>query len=420
MSALIAKLKLRLANRPDSEHSQAIVRLGLTALVLCVLLWSNMAGHRPPAYEAVLMIILMGFIVGIGLLAGILARPGVSHVRRAIGMASDYGLMAAAMSIMGEPLAWFYVIIMWVTVGNGLRFGTRYLYGAMALAVLSFSLVLLDRQAAAGAESSATLSWDGDRATVTYPIPDVPGATAVATLDEGYLPERIVVTHGENTTEFVYSDYADWNNPLHRIEALYAGMITERQNGEVVRDVQTIETEIGQVSALAQHGIDVALHGAVDVVGTRAARPRLVVARLEPRLLHVDCLAIDDGRDGVEEGEGVAAGRAEDLQLAARIDELAAVGDGHLFEGKGGGAQGTAHVEDQQAGAGIAAELQCHERQQHAFARARWSSTWKYVMIWSMVSVSAVVASQSTALRILRVSGTRRRMSSKPASYACS
>ncbi len=107
--------------------------------------------------------------------------------------------------------------------------------------------VLLDRQAAAGAESSATLSWDGNRATVTYPIPDVPGATAVATLNEGFLPERIVVTHGENTTEFVYSDYADWNNPLHRIEALYAGMITERQNGEVVRDVQTIETEIGQV-----------------------------------------------------------------------------------------------------------------------------------------------------------------------------
>jgi hypothetical protein len=106
---------------------------------------------------------------------------------------------------------------------------------------------LLDRQAEAGATSMATLSWEGDRATVTYPIPGVQGAMATASLDEGFLPERIVVTHGSNTTEFIYGDFQDWNNPLHRIEALYAGTIIERQNGEVVRELQAVETEIGQV-----------------------------------------------------------------------------------------------------------------------------------------------------------------------------
>jgi len=107
--------------------------------------------------------------------------------------------------------------------------------------------VLLDRQAEAGARSMTTLSWEGDRAVVTFPIPEVPGATATATLDEGFLPERVVVTHGGNTTEFVYGNFQDFNNPLHRIEALYAGTIVERQNGEVVRDLQTVVTEIGQV-----------------------------------------------------------------------------------------------------------------------------------------------------------------------------
>lgn len=107
--------------------------------------------------------------------------------------------------------------------------------------------VLLDRQTEAGARSMTTLSWQGDRAVVTFPIPGVPGATATATLDEGFLPERVVVTHGSNTTEFVYGDFQDWNNPLHRIEALYAGTIVERRNGEVVRDLQTVVTEIGQV-----------------------------------------------------------------------------------------------------------------------------------------------------------------------------
>lgn len=106
---------------------------------------------------------------------------------------------------------------------------------------------LLDSQAAAGVKPITTLSWQGDRAIVTYPIPGVPGATATATLDETFLPERVVVKRGADTTEFVYGNFKDWNNPLNRIEALYAGTIVERHNGVVVRDLKTVVTEIGQV-----------------------------------------------------------------------------------------------------------------------------------------------------------------------------
>jgi hypothetical protein len=35
--------------------------------------------------------------------------------------------------------------------------------------------VLLDNQAKAGAKSMATLEWQGDKAVITFPIPDVPG-----------------------------------------------------------------------------------------------------------------------------------------------------------------------------------------------------------------------------------------------------
>ena len=106
---------------------------------------------------------------------------------------------------------------------------------------------LLDRQAAAGAKATTTLSWQGEKAVVTYPIPGVPGAIATATLDSGFLPERVVVKNGTNTTEFVYGNFEDWNNPLFKIEALYAGTIVERRNGTVVRDLKTKVTEIGQV-----------------------------------------------------------------------------------------------------------------------------------------------------------------------------
>jgi hypothetical protein len=105
---------------------------------------------------------------------------------------------------------------------------------------------LLDRQAAAGVKPTTTLTWQGDRAVVTYPIPGLPGATATATLNN-FLPERVVVRHGANTTEFVYSNFGDFNNPLFKIEALYAGTMVERQNGKDVRELRAKVTEIGQI-----------------------------------------------------------------------------------------------------------------------------------------------------------------------------
>ena len=69
-------------------------------------------------------------------------------------------------------------------------------------------------------------------------------------------------------------------------------------------------------------------HGAVDVVLARAARSDLVVARLEPGDVHVDGLAVDDRRDGVEEGERRLARQLED-RLGERGRGEGAGGDDH-------------------------------------------------------------------------------------------
>lgn len=129
----------RLSGRPDSEHGQAIVRLALLFVVLLYLLWSDLSGRTPPAFVPVMTMVVVGFTIGAALIAAILVRPARSHPRRVVGMLADYGLMGAAMSVMGGPLAWVYVLIMWVTVGNGLRYGHRYLHAAVVMAVLSFS-----------------------------------------------------------------------------------------------------------------------------------------------------------------------------------------------------------------------------------------------------------------------------------------
>jgi len=96
-----------------------------------------------------------------------------------------------------------------------------------------------------------SVSWDTGKAVVTFPIPGVAGATGVATLDAKYMTEKVVVTQGTTTTEFTYSNYQDWNNPLNKIEVFYAGRMTERKNGAVVRDLTTTETETGNVYVIA-------------------------------------------------------------------------------------------------------------------------------------------------------------------------
>jgi hypothetical protein len=92
-----------------------------------------------------------------------------------------------------------------------------------------------------------SVAWEGGKPIVTFPIPGVPSATASATLDAKFMPERVVVKNGANTYDFTYSNYKDWNNPLNPAEAFYAGKMTERKNGAVVRDITTTVTETGQM-----------------------------------------------------------------------------------------------------------------------------------------------------------------------------
>ncbi len=92
-----------------------------------------------------------------------------------------------------------------------------------------------------------SVAWEGGKPVVTYPIPGVPGAVATATLNDKYMVERVVVKHGGKTSEFTYGDYKDWNNPLNKVDALYAGKMTESHNGAVVRDLTTEQTETGSV-----------------------------------------------------------------------------------------------------------------------------------------------------------------------------
>jgi len=136
-------IQARFEKRPDSEHGQAFVRLAINAVWLIYLLGlasaSGFTGHVLPS---ALLIILIEIVVGLVIIVRIALHPGVSYVRRWVGMILDYSAMGAMMTL-GPELAPLYVVVLWVTIGNGLRYGPRFLLAAVCLAGISFLGVIV-------------------------------------------------------------------------------------------------------------------------------------------------------------------------------------------------------------------------------------------------------------------------------------
>jgi two-component system sensor histidine kinase RpfC len=95
------------------------------------------------ALLSMLMVMLAEAFVGIAILASIIVHPGASHPRRWVGMIADYTVLAVLMLVDPPALAPLYVLILWVTIGNGLRFGMRYLLSASLLGLIAFSSVVI-------------------------------------------------------------------------------------------------------------------------------------------------------------------------------------------------------------------------------------------------------------------------------------
>ncbi|VXB29867.1 Sensory/regulatory protein RpfC [Luteimonas sp. 9C] len=139
MNAAIGWLRARLSDRSDSEHGQATVRLVMLVVIYAYL--QLFVGGKPEVARALWLseaYLAIEYAVALGIFGWLLWRPGVSHPRRVLGMVADYSLMGVGLFLLGDLLAWLYVVIMWVTVGNGLRFGPRYLYAAIGFAVVTF------------------------------------------------------------------------------------------------------------------------------------------------------------------------------------------------------------------------------------------------------------------------------------------
>jgi len=140
----IRLLRDRARRCPDTEPEQACIRVVIVSLVVAYLYWAG-AFDGDPHDLTVLTHRVMGstvLIVSWGILIAIIANPSKSILRRFIGMLSDMGYTSYALYGGGAVSSPLFIVYFWVTFGNGFRYGTRYLYSAMALSFVGFCAVL--------------------------------------------------------------------------------------------------------------------------------------------------------------------------------------------------------------------------------------------------------------------------------------
>lgn len=143
--SIVAFIRQRLKNRPDSEHEQAILRLAIGSVIFAYLYFAvSWDGVIQPSEWKFLLTCLFLIAPALIIFLSTIVRPHTSAVRRFIGMGLDLGATTYALYVLddlGTPLVSVYL---WVTFGNGFRYGARYLGVAAVLSVIGFSYVLYE------------------------------------------------------------------------------------------------------------------------------------------------------------------------------------------------------------------------------------------------------------------------------------
>jgi two-component system, sensor histidine kinase RpfC len=141
----LAVLRERLQGRTDSEHDQALLRIVLVGLITAYMRGRVGALSGPlGGNDSVLLAGLVGFFVlAIGIFVAIYIWPKTNIPRRILGMLADVGFTTFALFLTGESGVWLIGVYMFITFGNGFRYGRSYLFLCLTLCLIGFSAVVV-------------------------------------------------------------------------------------------------------------------------------------------------------------------------------------------------------------------------------------------------------------------------------------
>lgn len=126
----------------NTELDQANLRIIIASIaVVYMLILGFLPGQRFDTYLPVVTYIVLFLLASIGLRQAIARWPGHYPARRIFSMVHDYTGTCFGLVVGGEAALPLYAVIIWVNLGNGMRYGSRYLAIATVLALLALLCV---------------------------------------------------------------------------------------------------------------------------------------------------------------------------------------------------------------------------------------------------------------------------------------
>ena len=123
------------------EHEMLVNRLLIGAAALMYYIIVAQGGVEVARH--LLLLAMLFFAAALLLVIHALWRPSVSTPRRLIALTMDVVVLSAAFHIGGAVASPLFPIYLWIILGNGFRFGLRWLQTGTALAFVGFGWVLL-------------------------------------------------------------------------------------------------------------------------------------------------------------------------------------------------------------------------------------------------------------------------------------
>lgn len=232
----------------DVERAQAVVRLVIAPIAIGYTLVMHLRSAIDPTLAGWILLLESLFLAAsLALWNDIRRRPGNHPVRRVLTMLSDYTCITLTIAIGGEPMLPVYAILIWVTVGYGLRYGSSYLLLATVLATLSLLII-----------ASVSTYWQSQPYLIitllltTLMVP----AYMHALLKRSRLAAEAEQAANRAKSQFLAQASHDLRQPIHSISLFTACLRDSSLDGEQHRLVENIDKSLNSVARLFRTILD--------------------------------------------------------------------------------------------------------------------------------------------------------------------
>lgn len=242
-----------------AELGQAKTRLFNVPIAIAYTHFSGLLWSLPATARNTLVLYMAGFaLFTVFSFLNILYYPGNYPIRRLTNMAGDYGSLAIVM-ILGQTTAMpLYALILWVTLGNGMRFGQRYLLIAAIMAQLALLALIL-----------ASEYWRSQfELMVTFSVTAIALPTyAMMLLRETAKARDTAQVATLAKSRFLAQASHDLRQPVHAAGYYIGALRGSPMNADQVNLVNRIEQTLGGVARLFKSLLDIAKldSGTIDV-----------------------------------------------------------------------------------------------------------------------------------------------------------